>query len=261
MNVLTIMDYAPHQREHLTMCRAWFWLMHRYNPDARIVVFYGADLPPDVMAYADDLGCQADFVRVDVAAGDRRWPAGLTIVKQGLFAGKWQWLMEHPMPHLFIEADALVLSSLDYLWSLRREQPFIGFTEPGRSSISGRMICNTGVFSLSDPAFINLDIIDAEYELRGGIWEWVGEQGLLVTYMRDALGYNWTHRAAGCEYNCAPGPWTVIQASRDCIDMRDADGEKMKIAHPYGPQGKFFQRADCAELWKLCIDVSTHPKG
>jgi hypothetical protein len=260
------MNYAD--KFGVDMCRIWFYLLRRFNPEARVTVFHAGQVGK-IAEYAARFG-RVEFVRLDMAGisphGEVR---GYAVPSQELILAMWRHIDRDPgyRQHLFIEADALVLTPLDELWGLSSTKPYVSFEELVWKD--GLPLINTGVHTYySTEGFVSYNVLMEQLRIDGGeILMPVGEQGLVNRYFRR-IGYDCTHPAAGFEWNC----WAVSSVTERAEDDEivvisgDQNLDRWPGPHPWRWWGKrrrakilhafmvkFWDLPECSKLWEYCL--------
>ena len=131
--------------------------------------------------------------------------------------------LDHPF--LYLDADMVVLSDLNYLWSRRKAQPWIGINHqvvPVDVRTHRPPFLNSGLQLVSDPAFYDLEaILAAQNEVaplsrhreipKAQMFPCPGhDQAVLFRYFRS-IGYDYTHPEIGPEWNSCAGVTAVRQ--------------------------------------------------
>lgn len=269
MEIVTVMNYDSPQG--ITMCKIWFYLMNRFNPDANIKVFY-----KDKICGIHEFGSRfpnVEFIELDYDGNflthDKM--IGRTIPSQDLTLATWRWVEENNFnKFICVEADAWTLAPLDELWSLLDEKPYIGITE--RQAYDKPSI-NTGVYGYNNAeGFVSYTRLMEEYYRSGGILGVLGDQWLTNSLFRH-INYDFTHPKIGFEYNCfAIGSYTERVDDQEIVVhfgekykpkrgvaprfMRSWAGylsttNRAKILH--GVYYKFWNLPECQKLWDYCV--------
>jgi hypothetical protein len=262
--------------EGIAMCKVWFYLMNRFNPQANIKVFY-----KDKIAGIYEFGSRfpnVEFIELDYdgwfLTHDKM--IGHVIPSQDLTLATWRWVEEHNLnKFICVEADAWVLASLDEFWSLLDDQPYIGIAE---RYVYDKPSINTGVYGYNDiNGFVSYTRLMEEYYRSGGIMGELGDQWLTNSLFRH-IDYNFTHPKIGFEYNCfALSSHTERADDQDIIvhfgekykpqrfaarkSMRSWAGysvpvNQAKVLHAV--YYKFWNLSECQALWDYCIGKINH---
>ena len=122
-------------------------------------------------------------------------------------------------PFLYLDADTVVLSDLNYLWSRRRDKPWVGIDHqwvPSDPRTHRSPFLNSGVQLVSDPAFYDLDAILAAQNAivplsrhaevrKADMFPCPGnDQAVLFRYFQT-IGYDYTHPEIGPGWNSCAG--------------------------------------------------------
>ena len=198
MNIATLMDFPDDEKYNL-MCMIWMKRVQRHAPGARVRVLTVGGLPASVQEYFQR------FQNVDIRKAERK---NIGVYDHFNLSVKLYNLAKLDFPFLFLDADMLVLSDLDYLWRRRNDKPWIGtpiqilpgfHKEEGPSQALPPL--NSGLQLVSNPAFYDYDKI-VECFIRGGqTLVCAGEdQVLLYDYFRS-MGYDYRHPEIGPGWN------------------------------------------------------------
>lgn len=224
MIVATVMCY-PTGSEASVMCRGWAHMVRRYNPDARLVIFYEQ---PDrwVLDYIRALG-NVEFHRLDVTGMLTMAKArGYTIDGMEYKMALWNGIADAGLKRLvFVDADAFVLHPLDHLWEISGDKMFsavyeadyLRLTTPEFSETALMPHLNSGVFCYNTGfgREVTVDILMEQYALDQKIAWMTGDQGLLNAHF-SKTGYNWSHPEMSFEWNTMA--WT------SSVDRADDEG-------------------------------------
>ncbi len=130
-------------------------------------------------------------------------------------------------PFLFLDADMVVLSDLNYLWRRRSAKPWIGIDHqyiPWFPRTHRPPFLNSGLQLVSDPAFYDLRAILAAQNAvmplsrhaevpKADLLACPGQdQAVLFRYFRT-IGYDYTHSEIGPEWNSCAGVTQVQGAT------------------------------------------------
>lgn len=266
IHVVTIMNYDdPHG---VDMCRIWFYLMHRFNPNARVTVFHAGQVSK--IAPFGTRFKNVEFVQLDMSGViSKQASKGYGAHSQELIFAMWRHLDRAPgfEKHLYVEADAWTLHPLDDLWALADTKPYLSFEELIWKD--GKPLINTGVHAYaSRDGFVSYSILEEQFRLDGGeILIPVGEQGLINSYFRR-IGYDCRHPEAGFEWNCWPA--NCITERADDFEIKIISGDhapdRFFSDHPWSWYGrrkqakilhsflvKFWDLPECKQLWDYCL--------
>lgn len=266
MHVVTIMNYDDPLG--VTMCRTWFYLIERFNPGIRITVFHAGKIEK-----IEPFGRQfpnIEFVPLDLTGvPTQQVTGGFGVPSQELILAMWRHFDRNPGfgKHLYVEADAWVLTSLLPLWALIDQKPYISFQE--LLDKDGLPLINTGVHSYcSSDGFVTYDVLIDQLRRDGGVIKIpVGEQGLVNAYFRR-IGYDCRHAQAGFEWNCWAARSITEKADDQEIVVWSGDygeperwpnvhpwswwGQKRRVKILHAFMAKFWQLSECLPLWNYC---------
>jgi hypothetical protein len=276
MEIITVMNYDSLQG--ITMCKAWFYLMNRFNPNANIKVFY-----KDKICGIHEFGSRfpnVEFIELDYDGNflTHEKMKGHIVPSQDLTLATWRWVEEHNFnKFLCVEADAWVLAPLDDLWKIADERPFIGVEE---KNYEDAPMVNTGVYSYNaDDGFISYTRLMDQYRQDGMIRRALGDQWLVNACLRKS-NYDFSHPKVGFEYNCIAfecdvrevndneiviysatnRPWSKVYTdgtqSRVPRGIRSwswwGQPRRVKVLHSW--YKKFWQLPECQKLWDYCVN-------
>jgi hypothetical protein len=126
-------------------------------------------------------------------------------------------------PFLYLDADTVVLSDLDYLWQRSASKPWIGVDHqvvPSAPRTHRPPFLNSGLQLVSDPEFYDLQAILAAQNAVVPLsrYQDVGkddmfacpghDQAVLYRYFRT-IGYDYRHPEIGCGWNSCAGATKV----------------------------------------------------
>jgi hypothetical protein len=234
MNIVTVMNYADADVRSLLMCRIWLASVQRCAPGASITVLTTRPLPA---ALREPI---AGFANVRVVTGgyDPAVRAPRTPLAMHNIFFKMYQLSRIREPFLYLDADIIVLDSLAPLWQCRHDKPWIAVDHqrniPGHTG--SRTFLNSGVQLVGDPGFYAYEsILACAREQRFRFQVPGTDQACLWTYFQS-IGYDYTHPAAGPEWNACAGTVAVSRGAdgrwRGRIEGMEAD---VRINHYWGP--------------------------
>lgn len=217
MKILTLMDYDT--LEGIIMCRGWFYLMKRFNPQAEITVLH-AGKTEGFRQYAERLFPTVRFLEMDltgIITNDD--VTGFDFPYIHLTMARWRTVETHQelSKHLFIEADAWVIAPLDELWSVVGLKPFVATIE---QYWYGGPLFNIGVYTYNNAgSFLSHSKIMQQLESdERKIHLPVGDQGLINSIIRRTR-YDARHPKVGPEYNVPTGFATIERMDDDAIEI------------------------------------------
>ncbi len=150
-------------------------------------------------------------------------------------------------PFLYLDADMVVLSDLNYLWQRRGAKPWIGIDHqvvPSDVRTHRSPFLNAGLQLVSDPSFYDLramlDVQNAVVPLnrheeidKNQMFPCPGrDQAVLYRYFR-AIGYDYTHPEIGPEWNSCRGV-TEVYHDGGAWKAR-ARGTRERVSGPHYP--------------------------
>jgi hypothetical protein len=225
MIVATVMCYQPNGNEAV-MCRGWAHMVRRYNPDARLAIFYEKQ-DPWVLDYIRGLG-NVEFHRLDVRGMLTHGKArGYSIPGVEYKMALWSAIADAGLKRLvFVDADAFVLHPLDTLWRISGEKMFSAvyeadylrkktpeFPEPAlMPHLNSGVFCYNAGFGRE----VTVDVLMEQYAIDHQIAWVTGDQGLLNAHF-SKTGYDWSHKDMGCEWNTMAWTSSVDRADDEEI--------------------------------------------
>lgn len=276
MHILTVMDYTT--EPGITMCKAWILLARRFNPRARITIFYTK--PIDKIRSFASRYTSVHFRKLTIPRRVRHITEGFTHHPvQELQLSVWAQTEKLGIHrYIYIDADAFILDSLDQWWNHIDDKPYIGI--PERRMANGTLLLNAGVYSYSSRnGFVTLNKLLEQYKRDNQkIRFQAGQQGLLNAYFQY-IHYDFTHETIGHEYNTIARFSNVVGANDQDIvvysgrypilktiyyTIRGGAKEwtaywlwwnipkRVKILHAFGVDFKFWQLPECKHLWNYC---------
>ncbi|QVL33418.1 hypothetical protein KIH39_05760 [Telmatocola sphagniphila] len=206
IKIVSIMNYPPDPNTQ-RMC--WIFLDSVIDHGAKSITLLYEDFPP-------------------IVTSEHRRAADIELVqRKSLDVGhphfnlrfKLANLAKLDFPFLFLDADMVVLSDLNYLWQRRNDKPWMGINHQWVSSDPGTHrppFLNSGLQLVSDPKFYDLNAILAAQNAVAplhraaefGKFEMFAspgtDQALLYRYFRS-LNYDYTHPEIGLGWNSCAG--------------------------------------------------------
>src|SRR5262245_26740169 len=128
-------------------------------------------------------------------------------------------------PFLFLDADMVVLSDLNYLWERRKAKPWVGVDHqviPFDARTRRAPFLNSGLQLVSDPAFYDLGAILAAQNAVAPLCKYREvpkaemfpcpgqDQAVLFRYFRS-IGYDYTHPEIGAGWNSCAAVTEVVR--------------------------------------------------
>lgn len=203
MHIVTVMNYTFDDERLLVMCMMWMDSVQRLNPGARVTVLSARPLPGRLAAHFRGFGNVAVEVRpYDRAAKVLRSPHAM----HNIFF-KLHHLCGMGEPFIYLDADAIALSSLEFLWQRRHDKPWIGIDHQRRipGHTGDEPFLNSGVQVVGDPAFCDYSELIGTARECGFRWSVPGtDQALLNAHFRR-IGYDYTHPQISAEWNACAG--------------------------------------------------------
>jgi len=215
LKIVSIMNY-PREPRLLRMC--YVFLDSVIAHGGRNITLLYEDLPPVI---APEHQRAADIELVQGRAYDVGYP-------HFNLRFKLPNLARLTFPFLYLDADMVVLSDLNYLWERRTAKPWIGVNHqyiPSLPRTHRPPFLNSGLQLVSDPAFYDLDAILAAQNAvaplsrhaeipKDQMFATPGlDQAVLFRYFRS-IGYDYTHPEIGCGWNSCAGVTTAWQEGR-----------------------------------------------
>ena len=234
MNIVTVMNYADSDLRSLLMCRIWMEAVQRCAPGASITVLCTQPLPAQLRGPFERFG----NVRVVTGGYDPavRVPRG-PLAMHNIFFKLYQLSLIRE-PFLYLDADIVVLESLDPLWQCRHDKPWIGVDH--QRNISGHTdstpFLNSGEQLVGDPGFYDYRrILACARQHRFKFLVNGTDQACLWTYFQS-IGYDYTHPAVGQEWNACAGTVGLRCGADGRWRGRIEGGEvDVRINHYWGP--------------------------
>lgn len=206
VKVVTIMNYPPDPR-YRRMCHAFLDTV--IGNGAASITILTEDQPPEV---APEHRRAADIEVVRCRSAD---------VGHSHFNLRFKLanLAALDYPFLFLDADTVTFSDLNYLWSRRYDKPWVGVNHqwvPSDPRTHRSPFLNSGVQLVGDPAFYDLDAIVAVQNAvvplhraddfsKAEMFACPGaDQAVLFRYF-TAIGYDYTHPDIGPGWNSCAG--------------------------------------------------------
>ena len=215
MNIVTIMNYPPENREYAKMCHIWIDTVIKNNGDNILILYH--DHKPDC---CDEFKQKANITFEkrkmvgDIYAtppershGRKRMYRFKRIYRHFNLQFKLPVLASLKTDFIFIDSDAYVLGDLNYLWERRKDKPWIGIDHqplPYHRETRRKRFLNSGVQIVGDPNFYNLKEVVKSHEKNNLKPMCTGrDQALLFGHFKRT-GYDYTHPEIGFEWNsCA----------------------------------------------------------
>lgn len=218
MNIVTIMNY-PDEENYNNMCSIFIKLLYKYNPTCNLFIIHKKSLP----AIVDETIVRYSNIKKLQLEHDNRCWYNHHNVNYKLYN-----LCRVDQPFIFLDADIFCLSSLDHLWNLRNEKPFIAINHqniPPHTSNNFKFI-NSGVQVVGDPDWYQYNNFRNAYNNCNGRLLCKGfDQAHIFTYCKQ-IGYDYTHPEVGYEWNsCAGnGIFNITDDTYNCVFHR-SDGD------------------------------------
>jgi len=278
LTLVTVMDYS--KKNEIDMCKIWIYLAKRFNPSARIYIFYcNKHRINKTIKYS--LRYEGiKFIRLNTQnsyylshlKGDNTRSIKYKIPL-------WEQCASLKLhSYIYLDADAFILSPLNEWWDRIKIKPFIGIAERVENSVT---LCNAGVYSYSNSTnFIAYDKLIQQYHHDGGtILLPTGDQGLINSYFKT-IKYTYTDKTINYTYNCFAKRcitvavndkkiiiysglypfWKRLRRRMKNIPVEWWEGwlwwnkpSKVKVLHAYGEGLKFWELKECRALWNYCL--------
>jgi hypothetical protein len=201
MNVVTIMNYDDSKIEYIKMCKIFITQLIKHNPDCKLRILYNHTISQHIKDHASKFK-QVRLVDMPGASPSESWSQHHNI-KFKLFN-----LTRIDDPFIFLDSDIFCISSLDHLWRLRNQQPFIGVNHqyiPEHPATTQKKFLNSGVQIVGDPEWYKFNNFRETHRRHGGRLQCSGwDQAHIFTYCND-IGYNYTHPDVGYGWNSCAG--------------------------------------------------------
>lgn len=230
MNVVTIMNY-PDVDNYNKMCIIFVDLLKKYNPECNLFIIHKNDLPGPVLTHIKKY---VNIKTLRLEHDPECW------FNHHNVNYKMYNLTRIDQPFIFLDADIFCFSSLEHLWSLKDDQPFIAINHqyiPGHTTPDFKFL-NGGVQVVGDPDWYVYSNFRNAYQKCSGRLACKGfEQAHIFTYCIQA-GYDYTHPEVGYGWNsCAK--YGVVQIDDDMYnctynapsDDPEPDGYDVKLNH------------------------------
>lgn len=241
MNVVTIMNYDFQRRENAVMCLMWAHSVAKYCPKERNIIVLSANPLPSWML---------DFMRQYGVHNEVCGEYGDSSIHHN-YRFKLYNLSHLDFPFIFLDADMFVMCPLQYLWDRRNDKPWIGIDHqlniPGHTG--RKKFLNSGLQVVGDNSFYKFnEILEAGKE-RNFTYEVNGrDQAILWTYFKK-IGYDYTHKEIGPEWNACAG-YVKLTQNEMCVwsGLSTLDSIKVYINH-YWDQFKPYEIGCPAYQW------------
>lgn len=209
MNIITIMNYTGDDK-HVNMCNMFVDQVIKHNPDCVLTILYNDNIHTCVREFCDQ-HTNIQFVKRPNAKDTWNNHHNITF--------KLYNLSKIKEPFIFLDCDIACMSSLQHLWDLKDEQPFIGVNHqniPAHVDRFNFKFLNSGVQVVGDPDWYQFDNFRNIANKRGGRMRPPGwDQAHIFEYCDD-IKYDYTHEQVGYGWNsCArygvmknDGDWT-----------------------------------------------------
>lgn len=276
MHIVTMMAYK--KKAPLLMCKAFLYLVKRFNPQATVSVFYQGDIGK-IRTFARNFK-DIHFILLDRRLTNTGLNGGFAHHPvQDLRFGVWRKLESMGLnKFIYLDADALPIASLDQWWQVVSEKPYIAIDE----RLEGKeRLFNAGVHSYSSSTgFVTYRKLRDQYRRDGNrIRIQAGEQGIVNALFRR-LNYDYVHPKIGFEYNSLAKYSRVVAVNDKDIEIYSGDypilkkivrrvtfskanwaegwmwwGQKrrVKVLHSFGGPGyRFWDLPECRTFWDYC---------
>jgi len=247
LNIVTVMNYDMRLKNYLAMCCNWIkqarihlsrsdscFIFLNKPPHPILKSFVGQD-PRFRFCLREGFGEKNVFFPLCGVHGDGR-----------NFTYKLHTACSLDFPFLFVDADTIILDSLQELEPLFDEMPAIFMDhEPDIKGHTDKFppFINSGVFMVNDPSKIvmNWDKI-LDHALRCGFnLRFKGDgrqipgtdQAVIKSYF-DSIRYEYRHEKFGINYNTCAESVSIFKKSSGWI-AKNSKGEAVKIVHYWGP--------------------------
>lgn len=196
MNILTIMNYVDNNS--LKLGKLWAKQARLHNPNANIYVLHNGmlDKNKEVIKYLN----KRDIEPIKINPADK---SGNHLLDSHNVRFKLYNLTRFNQPYIFLDSDAIILNSLDYIWEKRYEKPWIGINHqqiPRHTTKFNFEFLNSGVQIVGDPSFLKYkDVIEC-YKKSSKLPIPGKDQALIYKYFKS-IDYDYTHPDVGFSWN------------------------------------------------------------
>lgn len=277
MHLVTLMDYSD--RESLVLCKAWIALAKRHHENASITIFSQRDIS-SIRSFARRY-TNVYFETLPISSEIRKIRNGcIHLPTQDLQLALWdrtRVLGIHK--YIYLDADALIVGTLDDWWNIIDDKPYIAIPELLQEKEVP--LLNAGVYSYSSRSnFITTKKLISQYYRDGSTVKiQAGQQGLINSYFQY-IHYDFTHQSIGHEYNVLAKYSDIRQVSDGGIIIYSGSypfakkvlqysglvekewgsdwmwwglPKRARIIHSFGVTGnKFWDLPECNTLWSYC---------
>jgi lipopolysaccharide biosynthesis glycosyltransferase len=135
-------------------------------------------------------------------------------------------------PFLYLDCDAVPLSNLNHLWTIRKDKPFIGANHQkvkGHTEHVDPGFLNSGVLVVGDPSFLSFEKIFSKVSLQKLPSVPGGDQRILYGFCK-AVGYDYQHPQMDTSWNSCSGLTHFVDLSRTEAICK-SDGKKVNVNH------------------------------
>lgn len=200
MNIVTIFDYNISDKNHITMLKMLISSI-KENCKKSTINFYVITSQENLSYYINE---QIEALPL------KQFKTNKKLHKNIL--SKLYNLCNLDFEFIFLDYDMYVCSDLNFLWEKRKDKPFIGTihqkniygTKKVHTTENSNFL-NSGLQIVSDPSFLDYEKIfqfgekiNFEFPVSGY------DQALLHCYFKN-MGYDFTHKDIGCEWNSCAG--------------------------------------------------------
>ena len=236
MHIVTVMNYTFDDERLLVMCRMWMDSVQRADPGAHITVLAARPLPAWLADHFRSYG--------NVAVEIRPYYKGARVLRSAHAMHNIFFKLHHlcgrDKPFIYLDADAIPLSSLEFLWKRRFDKPWIGIDHqrgiPGHTGDAPFL--NSGVQVVGDPSFCEYRELIGLTRESDFCWGVPGtDQALLYAHFRR-IGYDYSHPEIGPEWNACAGFVDLQQGSSGdwTGSVRElVPAHEVHINHYWGP--------------------------
>lgn len=210
MKLITIFNY-PNEEKYNQLC-SWWLKQAKKHANMPIHVWHEKDLDESLIT--------------EGVVYERKTRQALGFTVPGSFQAKAEHnigfklynLCKETEPFIFVDADAIIFSDLDPLVEASKDKPFICVDHqqvPNHSAVIPYKFLNSGVQIVSDPSFLNYEDIyrtlleDKRFACPGT------DQAMLFGHFKR-IGYDYTHKKVGFEWNSCAGYSIVREGELVC---------------------------------------------
>lgn len=201
MNIVTIFDYNTSEKNHITMIKMLISSIKENCKKSTNINLYVITSYTNLSNYISE---EIEILPL------KKFRTNKKVHKNIL--SKLYNLCNLDFEFIFLDYDMYVCADLEFLWEKRKDKPFIGTIH--QKNINGKKgvhttknsnFLNSGLQIVSDPDFLNYKEIFQFGEKMNFDFPVSGyDQALLDSYFKN-IGYNFSHKDVGCQWNSCAG--------------------------------------------------------